>query len=96
LGATKAAFARALSILAPETGPIALAVSGGSDSTALLLLAHEWSGRSGRPLIAATVDHGGAFTAMVVRDNIAGVQFHPEKSQDAGLRLLANFLEWQP
>jgi tRNA(Ile)-lysidine synthase len=58
LGATKAAFARALSILAPETGPIAVAVSGGSDSTALLLLAHEWSGRSGRPLIAATVDHG--------------------------------------
>lgn len=46
--------------------------------------------------ITASVDHGGMFTAMVVRDNIAGVQFHPEKSQDAGLRLLANFLEWLP
>jgi glutamine amidotransferase len=46
--------------------------------------------------IAATVDHGGRFPAAVARDNLAGVQFHPEKSQAAGLTLLANFLEWRP
>jgi glutamine amidotransferase len=46
--------------------------------------------------IAAWTDHGGRFTAAVRKDNVAGVQFHPEKSQAAGQRLLANFLEWRP
>ena len=46
--------------------------------------------------VAAYVDHGGRFPAAVARGNVAGVQFHPEKSQAAGLDLLARFLEWRP
>jgi imidazole glycerol-phosphate synthase subunit HisH len=46
--------------------------------------------------VAASTDHGGRFAAAVMRGNVAGVQFHPEKSQAAGARLLANILEWRP
>lgn len=46
--------------------------------------------------VAATTDHGGQITAAVAHDNLFGTQFHPEKSQAAGLRLIANFLRWRP
>jgi len=46
--------------------------------------------------VLATVDYGGAVTAAVGRGNLAGTQFHPEKSQAVGLRLIANFLRWRP
>jgi glutamine amidotransferase len=47
-------------------------------------------------LVAATCDYGGPFTAAVLWRNIFATQFHPEKSQEVGLRLLENFLDWEP
>jgi imidazole glycerol-phosphate synthase subunit HisH len=46
--------------------------------------------------VTAWVEHGGRFPAAVARGNVAGVQFHPEKSQKPGLALLQRFLEWRP
>lgn len=46
--------------------------------------------------VLATTEHGGPVTAAIGRDNMAGVQFHPEKSQRYGLALLERFLKWRP
>jgi glutamine amidotransferase len=46
--------------------------------------------------VAVSCDYGGPVTAGVVKGNIVATQFHPEKSQDHGLKVLENFLEWHP
>ena len=46
--------------------------------------------------LIATANYGCKLTAVVGQDNIAGTQFHPEKSQMLGLALIANFLRWKP
>jgi glutamine amidotransferase len=58
---------------------------------------HSFQLRTTRPqTLLATTEYGGPITAVVGRDNLAGTQFHPEKSQTTGLRLIANFLRWKP
>ncbi|WP_018000339.1 imidazole glycerol phosphate synthase subunit HisH [Paracoccus sp. N5] len=58
---------------------------------------HSWQFRVADPAhLLATADYGGPVTAVVGKGNIVGTQFHPEKSQDVGLRIIANFLRWQP
>ena len=49
-----------------------------------------------RAVVVAEADYGAPVTAIIAKGNVAGTQFHPEKSQALGLALLANFLKWQP
>jgi glutamine amidotransferase len=51
---------------------------------------------SGADTLVATTDYAGPITAFIAKDNMAGSQFHPEKSQTLGLALIANFLKWKP
>lgn len=58
---------------------------------------HSYALEHGSPRdIIATTEYGGAVVAMVAKANRAGTQFHVEKSQEVGLRILANFLCWNP
>jgi imidazole glycerol-phosphate synthase subunit HisH len=58
---------------------------------------HSYALRGGRPdQLLATTEYGGPVAAIVGRGNVAGTQFHVEKSATVGLRLLANFLRWTP
>jgi glutamine amidotransferase len=69
----------------------------GLDSGAHAYFVHGYHFRPADPAHAlASVDYGGTVVAAVGRDNLMGVQFHPEKSQATGLRLIANFLRWRP
>jgi glutamine amidotransferase len=49
-----------------------------------------------RSLVAATTDYGETFTCAIAHENLFAVQFHPEKSADAGLQLIKNFVDWRP
>ena len=58
---------------------------------------HSYHLRTSKPSdLVAEADYGGPVTAMVARDTCIGTQFHPEKSQRLGLRIIANFLNWNP
>ncbi|MDO9412794.1 MAG: imidazole glycerol phosphate synthase subunit HisH [Pseudolabrys sp.] len=58
---------------------------------------HSYELKTAQPSdLVAQADYGGPLTAIVGRDNMVGTQFHPEKSQRLGLRLIANFLKWKP
>ena len=63
----------------------------GIEPGAFVYYTHSWRARLGEAT-AATTSYGGPFTAAVERGNVMGVQFHPEKSADTGLRILNNFL----
>jgi glutamine amidotransferase len=58
---------------------------------------HSFQLKAAKPAtLLAMTDYGGPITAVVGRDNLAGTQFHPEKSQATGLKLIGNFLQWKP
>ncbi len=76
-----------------DAGPLFDGISGGAHA----YFVHSYHFvPSDESAIAATTDYGGPLVAAVAQGNIAGTQFHPEKSQEAGLRLIANFLRWTP
>ena len=67
----------------------------GIENGAHAYFVHSFEFRASRDVLATT-DYGGPVTAVVGRENLIGTQFHPEKSQEVGLRFLANFLRWRP
>jgi imidazole glycerol phosphate synthase glutamine amidotransferase subunit len=61
---------------------------------AYFYFAHSYAAAASEPHTAAACDHGFSFAAVVEEKNLMAVQFHPEKSGEAGARVLRNFLEW--
>lgn len=76
--------------------PIIEGIPGGGDGWhAYFVHSYALTGGDGEETIAEA-DYAGPITAIVARDNVAGTQFHPEKSQKLGLKLITNFLKWRP
>ena len=65
------------------------------EGEAYFLHSYHFAANSGQD-VAAMTDHGEGLVASVARENILGVQFHPEKSQSYGLAMLDRFLNWNP
>ncbi|ODT80728.1 MAG: imidazole glycerol phosphate synthase, glutamine amidotransferase subunit [Pelagibacterium sp. SCN 64-44] len=83
-----------ISILRPH--PLLAGIADGPDGLHAYFV-HSYHLRTDDPAhLVATTDYGGPLTACVGRDNIFGTQFHPEKSQKLGLKLIENFLGWAP
>ena len=77
----------------PGSHPLLAGLAPGED----VYFVHSYALRGARPAdVLATTEYGGPVPAMVAVGNRAGTQFHVEKSQAAGLRILANFLQWRP
>ncbi|MEQ1868155.1 MAG: imidazole glycerol phosphate synthase subunit HisH [Micropepsaceae bacterium] len=75
--------------------PVIGHLDGVKDAHAYFVHSYCFAAARGGSVIART-DYGGAFAAVVGRDNMIGTQFHPEKSQAVGLQLLQNFVRWRP
>jgi glutamine amidotransferase len=84
-----------LNILAPRHPVLAGLADGDRAPHAYFVHSYHLAAANRREVLATT-DYGGPITAIVGRDNMVGTQFHPEKSQAPGLRLIANFLDWSP
>ena len=79
--------------VAPPPHPVLAGIAEGAHA----YFVHSYGFRPADPAhVLATVDYGGPVAAVIGRDNLVGTQFHPEKSQATGLRLIGNFLGWRP
>ncbi len=76
--------------------PLFEGIPGGGDGWhAYFVHSYQFEAKDAGDIVAIS-DYGGPVTAAIARGNIAGTQFHPEKSQKLGLKLIANFLKWRP